>query len=233
MSAGLLAVTAVDAELAAVVRDLGPAGPCRVGPYDGVALRTAAGELVVVAGGVGMAAAAAAAATGLALLPGCAAVLCLGIAGGFDGRAAPGDVVVATEMVGADLGAWSPASPESPGGFLTLAELALGETVLPAGPGAAALAARAGGVAGPILTVAAVTGSDERAGELARRWGACAEAMEGFGVAVAARPYGRPVYEVRAISNACGRRDRAAWDVPGALDALSRASARLFAEELS
>jgi futalosine hydrolase len=222
----LLALTAVEAERAAVLRHLGRAADCAVGPYAGSAVDTRAGQVVAVTTGVGMAAAAAVTATAFALDDGYAAVVCLGIGGGFDGVASCGDVVVATELVAADLGARSAA------GFETLADLGIGETVLPAGPAARELAARLGGVAGVVLTVASVTGTDERATELTTRWAPVAEAMEGFGVAAAARPYGVAVYEVRAVSNRCGRRDRASWDLPRALDALSRASSLLFAEPL-
>lgn len=76
----------------------------------------------------------------------------------------------------------------------------------------------------PVLTVSTVTGTARRAAELAERHpGAAAEAMEGFGVAEAAAAYGVPVVELRAVSNAVGPRDRAAWRIGDALDALRRA----------
>jgi futalosine hydrolase len=79
-----------------------------------------------------------------------------------------------------------------------------------------------------VLTVSTVTGTAERAAELAARYpGAAAEAMEGFGVAEAARLHGVPVLEVRAVSNAVGPRDRAAWRVPQALTALSEAFGKI------
>lgn len=218
----LLVVTAVARERDAVLATvLGRPRRVTVGRHEALAADTRAGEVVVVAGGVGAAAAAAVTATALALDPSYGAVLSIGIGGGF-GEAHPGSVVVATEFVAADLGA------DSPDGFLPLAELGMGASTLPAGPGAAALATRVRGVAGPVLTVSTVTGTDERAAELAARWNPCAEAMEGFGVAVAAGPYGVPAYELRTISNRCGRRDRGAWNIKFALVALSYASARLF-----
>lgn len=73
----------------------------------------------------------------------------------------------------------------------------------------------------PVLTVSTVTGTAGRAAELAGRHpGAAAEAMEGFGVAEAAAAYGVPVVEIRAVSNAVGPRDRAAWRIGEALGAL-------------
>ena len=204
----ILAVVATPAEAAAVQRGV-----------DGSGLR-------VVVSGVG--AVRAAVATAAAVARGeCAAVVCLGIAGGFPGRAEPGDLVVADAVVAADLGV-----EEADGGFRPLDELDLGPTRLPARTGVAA-ALRAAGLAvrvGPVLTVSTVTGTPARAAELAARYAAAAEAMEGFGVAVAAGAL--PFAEVRAVSNAVGQRNRAAGDVPGALDVLSRASAVVGAEEL-
>ncbi|WP_461031047.1 phosphorylase family protein, partial [Streptomyces sparsus] len=60
-----------------------------------------------------------------------------------------------------------------------------------------------------------------------RHPGAVAEAMEGFGVAQAAAAQGVPVLEVRAVSNAVGPRDRAAWRIPDALDALAEAFGKI------
>jgi futalosine hydrolase len=59
--------------------------------------------------------------------------------------------------------------------------------------------------------------------------------MEGFGVAEAAAAHGVPAVEVRAVSNTVGPRDRAAWRIGEALDALRAAfeplSTRIFREE--
>ena len=67
-----------------------------------------------------------------------------------------------------------------------------------------------------------MTGTAARAAELAARHpGAVAEAMEGFGVAEAAAAHGLPVLEIRAVSNAVGPRDRAAWRIGEALAALT------------
>jgi futalosine hydrolase len=225
----ILVLTAVPAEADALLAGLpetGPAAisPTAVGPYPARRARTWAGEVVVLAGGVGPARAAACAGTAVPLeRPDL--VLCAGLAGGFAGRAGIGDVVVADAVVHADLGA------DSPSGFRSIADLGLGEAVIRL-PGSvvAAAAARTGAVVGPVLTVSTVTGTDARAAELARRHRPVAEAMEGAGVLAAALAHGVPFGEVRAVSNAVGRRDRASWDLPGALDALGRAFARLLAE---
>jgi futalosine hydrolase len=203
----VVVVTAVPAEADAVLAGIQPTESVAVGPYRGRWARTGAGDVIVLAGGVG--------------------VLSTGVAGGFAGRAGVGDVVVAAEIVHADLGA------ESPTGFLSIADLGLGEAVtrLPE-PLVAVVAARTGGVVGPVLTVSTVTGTEARAAELANRHRPAAEAMEGAGVLAAALAHGLPFGEVRAVSNVVGRRDRATWDLPLALDVLGRAFARLLAEPL-
>jgi futalosine hydrolase len=60
-----------------------------------------------------------------------------------------------------------------------------------------------------------------------------AEAMEGFGVAEAAARHGLPVLELRTVSNPVGPRDRAAWRIGEALEALERAFAALPYRELT
>ncbi|TGB06269.1 futalosine hydrolase, partial [Streptomyces palmae] len=172
--------------------------------------------------GVGPAAAAAGTATALATAALRQApyhlVVSAGIGGGF--RHAPlGSVVVADAIVVADLGA------ETPDGFLPVTELGFG-TVAHRPPTALAEAAAeaTGAVYGTVLTVSTVTGSAERAAALRTRHpGAAAEAMEGFGVAEAAAAHGLPALEVRTVSNPVGPRDRAAWRIGEALDALREA----------
>ena len=216
----LLVVTAVAIERDTVAegaaQEFGAAERLEIGPYE--ALRV--GPLTVLAGGVGPAAAAAATATLLSLAepegPGeYALVVSAGIGGGFAGCADVGDVVEATAIVAADLGAQSPA------GFLSIDDLGFGSTRVMAAP-----LGVVGALRGPILTVSTVTGTAERAVELGRK-GAFAEAMEGFGVAEAALRHGVPVGELRSISNAVGMRDRSSWDIPGALAALRRAGRAL------
>jgi futalosine hydrolase len=222
----ILVVTAVPAEADAVLAGMQPAEPAPVGPYRGRCAKTGAGEVVVLAGGVGPARAGACAGTAVAVeRPDL--VLSAGVAGGFAGRAGVGEIVVADSVVQADLGA------ESPAGFRSIADLGFGEAVirLPE-PVVALAAARTGGVVGPVLTVSTVTGTEARAAELSRLHRPVAEAMEGAGVLAAALAHAVPFAEVRAVSNVVGRRDRAAWDLPRAFDALGRAFARLLAEPL-
>ncbi|GGW53140.1 futalosine hydrolase [Streptomyces xantholiticus] len=210
----VLVVTAVAAEAAAVAGAGTAAGNALPGGY--VLTRTPAYDVLV--GGVGPAAAAAATATALAVAP-YDLVVSAGIGGGFAPHAGVGSLVVSDSVVAADLGA------ETPDGYLPVDELGFGRTVHASPPELSALIAKTLGAAhAPVLTVSTVTGTAARAAELAGRHPrAAAEAMEGFGVAEAAAAHGVPVVEIRAVSNAVGPRDRAAWRIGDALAALGDA----------
>jgi len=155
-------------------------------------------------------------------------VVSAGIGGGFPGSAEVGSLVVATEIVSADLGV------ETPEGFTSLDELGLGPTRIQIDANLvnsvteALLAARLPVRTGPVLTVSTVTGTAGSAAKLAARVpGATAEAMEGYGVALAAHYYDIPVLELRGISNLVGPRDRPAWRIEKALNVLKAASSVL------
>ncbi|NUS13634.1 MAG: futalosine hydrolase [Streptomyces sp.] len=150
-------------------------------------------------------------------------VVCAGIGGGFSPAAPVGSLAVAESIVAADLGV------RTADGFTPLAELGFGRGELrPPARLSRAVAAALGASYGPVLTVATVTGTAERAAELADRHpGAVAEGMEGFGIAEAADVAGVPVLEIRGISNAVGPRDRAAWRIGDALAALTAAFGKL------
>ncbi|MFG1673982.1 futalosine hydrolase [Micromonospora sp. NPDC049282] len=213
---GLLVVTAVPAEAEAV----------RAGLTDpSVTVRPV---------GVGPAVAAAATARLLALAEVAGrpyrAVVSAGIAGGFVGRVAVGGTVLADRSVAADLGA------ESPAGFIPVEELGMppellgvGRTV-PSDPTllVALRAALPAATVGTVLTVSTVTGAAASAAALADRHpDAVAEAMEGYGVAVAAALADVPFGELRTISNPIGPRDRDAWRMREAFAALTTAAAAL------
>ena len=151
-------------------------------------------------------------------------VVSTGIAGGFYDKAEVGSLVVADKIISADLGV------ETPEGFCSLDELALGCTNIEADVSLIEqvkeklLATDISFTIGPVLTVSTVTGTTDSAAKLAARVPrATAEAMEGFGVALAAKSHNLPVLEVRAISNIVGPRDRAAWRVNEALEVLETA----------
>ncbi|SIN31174.1 futalosine hydrolase [Micromonospora cremea] len=212
----LLVVTAVPAEADAV----------RAGLTDAT--------VTVAPVGVGPAVAGAATARLLALAEAAGrpyrAVVSAGVAGGFVGRVAVGDTVLGSASIAADLGA------ESPDGFIPVDELGMppallgGGSVVPADPRllAALRAALPSATTGPVLTVSTVTGTAASTEHLRRRHpGAVAEAMEGYGVAVAAAQAGVPFGELRTISNPIGPRDRDAWRLREALTALTTAASAL------
>ncbi|MDM5318102.1 futalosine hydrolase [Fictibacillus sp. b24] len=160
-------------------------------------------------------------------------VINMGIAGGFRGKAEVGSLVIADEIVSADLGA------ESPDGFITLDELGFGaSTRIKADSEMVMLlltSLKLSGAAvqlGNVLTLSTVTGTSDTTAELLRREpNAVAEAMEGYGVALAAQEFGKPVLEIRSISNPIGPRDRSAWRMKEAFDTLERVS-KVIAEVL-
>lgn len=227
-------VTAVAAELDAVARGLAAGAPDD-GPRRELTPRIsvrrlglgAHGTADLLAAGVGCAAAAAGTATALTAARSAGdpyhLVVSAGIAGGFPPGAPVGSVVVADEIVAADLGA------ETPEGFVPVTDLGFGTCRhLPPAALARAAADAAGAALGAVLTVSTVTGAAARAAELTGRHPtALAEAMEGFGVAEAAAAHGVPVIEVRAVSNPVGPRDRAVWRIGDALAALTKAFDRL------
>jgi futalosine hydrolase len=182
----LLVVTAVDAERDALLAGLSePAGRGQ--------FTANSPQATVVTVGVGPAAAAAGTARLLARAAATGhryrAVISAGIGGGFATRAGVGAIALATRSVAADLGA------DSPAGFLSLDELGFG-TVRYEVHTALLVALRYAlpeAVAGPVLTVSTGTGTSAGTTEITRRYpDAVAEAMEGFGIAVAAAGAGVP-----------------------------------------
>ncbi|MFN7251450.1 MAG: futalosine hydrolase [Anaerobacillus sp.] len=155
-------------------------------------------------------------------------VISAGIGGGFQNRAEVGSIVVATEIIAADLGA------ESSDGFSSIEQLGFGTSRISVDNELVKKVAKALDQAdlstytGPILTLSTVTGTSEKAEELAARIpGATVEAMEGFGVALAAKEMGIPTLEIRTISNPVGPRNKASWKIKEALSALEKVSSVL------
>ncbi|MFF2698514.1 futalosine hydrolase [Streptomyces cyaneofuscatus] len=214
----VLVVTAVPVERDAVTRAFG--GTPEVLAVPGAELHRS-GAFDVLAGGAGPAAAAAAAAFALASSAShpYGLVVSAGIGGGFAPAAPLGSLVVASDIVAADLGA------ETPDGFLPVTALGFGrDRFVPPPALVREVAAATGAAPGPVLTVSTVTGTAARtAALLTAHPGALAEAMEGFGVAEAAERAGVPVLELRAVSNTVGPRDRDAWRIGDALAALTEA----------
>ncbi|WP_416148410.1 futalosine hydrolase [Salipaludibacillus sp. HK11] len=156
-------------------------------------------------------------------------VINMGIAGGFPNVANIGDVVVASEVVAADLGA------ESPEGFKPIEQLGFGKSHFECDNKLAKELINkidqqtdVKAHLGTILTRSTVTGTVETMEQLQKQVpGAAAEAMEGFGVATAAQLARIPFFEIRAISNPVGPRDRGAWKINEALVSLTKVSAIL------
>jgi futalosine hydrolase len=79
------------------------------------------------------------------------------------------------------------------------------------------------GRAAPIATVGTCSGTDAMATLVQERTGCICEAMEGAAVVHAANRLSAPAIEIRAISNTTGNRDTQNWDIPTALENLSKA----------
>lgn len=176
-------------------------------------------EIDVLVSGVGPAASAAA--TGRALGANSQmgraydVVVNAGICGAFAGRAKIGDVLIATDAVAAELGV---ALPDR---FQPIDEIGFGSNRIGCNT---VLTVQMEGVRGEILTLSSITGSPERAAELASAYpAAVGEAMEGFGVATAAQQAGLPFAEIRAVSNVVGDRNVAGWDWSAASKSLTNA----------
>ena len=159
------------------------------------------------------------------------------------GGAVTGDLVLATEEIYADTGS------SSPSGWISARELGLpiahvagyeaGNTfvlderlvevalaTLAAAAGEAGGPARLAGrrvVAGPCVTVSRISGLQSEGEELARRWGAVAESMEGAAAAHVCALYGVPFLEIRGISNMVVDRERSSWKVEEAVAAAGEA----------
>lgn len=178
--------------------------------------------------GVGMVATAARCARALATARYDAA-LNLGICGSFNPALPPPSVVHVTSEAIPELGA------EDGSCFLSIADLGLlgpdefpwrgGRLVNsapPAWPGLAALPSVSG------ITVNTVHGED---GSIARVVARCApdvESMEGAAFMYACLVAGVPFAQIRAVSNRVERRNRAAWDLPGAIARLNDTAAGLL-----
>lgn len=181
--------------------------------------------------GVGMARAAMNLTRGLLLGPPPALLVSFGVCGAYPLRLfaaaslSVGDVCVVTHDSFGDEGV------DTETGFVSASTLGLyGETTFAA---PAELVARvAGALALPCVrgaTVATCCGTDARASAVAARTGAAVETMEGAAVALVCARFGVPWLQVRAVSNHCGDRQRAGFDLARALDALAAVMPRVVA----
>lgn len=82
---------------------------------------------------------------------------------------------------------------------------------------------------GRFATLDAVTADVERGAAMQRRFDVSIESMEGAAAAAVAARLGVPLAELRAVSNLVGERDRALWDLRGAIHAATAAAAAALA----
>jgi len=173
--------------------------------------------------GVGKVNAAATLAAYLEIHPEVERVLLVGIAGAYPGSGLkPGDLALAGEEIQADLGTEAGLEPL---GFPAV-EVA-GQRYFNHFPAdtiwTAELLTRWGLEPRTFLTRDRVSETREEAAELARRWRATVENMEGAAVAQTAILFGVAWAELRAVSNEAGVRDKNGWDFDGALASLAGA----------
>ncbi|TBH21713.1 futalosine hydrolase [Thermus thermamylovorans] len=149
--------------------------------------------------------------------------LLFGLAGAYPGSGlGVGEAVLVGEEVEADLGLRGGLEPL---GFPAL--VLQGKPFynrFPLDPGLTGELAQALGLKVAVgLTRDLVSESPEEAEALARRWGAQVESMEGAAFARACLALGVRGAELRAISNPAGVRDKGAWRVREAVEALEEA----------
>lgn len=168
----------------------------------------------LLATGIGCVEAAAATARRLAASkPEC--VVNAGIAGAFAGRAQIGDAFAVETDHFAELGLEGGLPvPSLPGGARLVVQADSDPLLLDR-------ARRAGARIGNAITVSTITGTHERAGDLAARFEAELEAMEGFAVLRCAAIAGIPAIELRGVSNVVGPREESGWDFDAGARAVS------------
>lgn len=145
-----------------------------------------------------------------------------GICGSFSNRYTPGTLVNVVEDCFADFGA------ENQGSFLKASEIGLlapeefpfEDGFLKNSPGSFSHhLKRLPSVRG--ITVMKVTGTEESASRWKELYQGDVESMEGAGFFYVCRMENTTFAQIRAISNEVGKRNRASWNIPAALNALT------------
>jgi futalosine hydrolase len=160
-------------------------------------------------------------------------VLCFGVGGAYaDAGLELGEVALASSAIYADEGVLAPDGWMGTDGIgIPLAEhggrrwfnhFDSDPEVLAAVSGAMESAGITPRV-GPFLTVSTCSGTTSRGSELAARWGALCEGMEGAALAHVAALYDVPFLELRAVSNQVVDRDLGGWRLAQAATAAQRA----------
>ncbi len=149
---------------------------------------------------------------------------CFGLAGSYGPELQVGDLCLLGSDQLADEGA------QSEQGFISLADMQLGNT----GPFVmdAQWSQRLASMLGDLplvhgATVSTCSATDALALERAQRSGAQVESMEGAAVALTCQLHGIPLVQLRCISNRTGDRDKAGWDLQGAVAKLQQAVLQL------
>lgn len=78
------------------------------------------------------------------------------------------------------------------------------------------------------VTVQTVTGDPAKVEDMYRRFTPGIESMEGAAFYFVALQEGIPCVEIRTVSNLVGERDRSKWDIPAALDTLTKCCKELM-----
>lgn len=161
------------------------------------------------------------------------AVVGFGVAGAYPGSTLRiGDAAIATSEVYADEGVSTPdgwTSTESIGiplatvGGVDLFNAFPVDPELVATARAALSAAGIPALAGTFATVSCCSGTEARGREIADRFGAVCESMEGAAYAHVAALYATPFLEVRGVSNAVEDRDLTRWRLDQAAEAAAAA----------
>jgi futalosine hydrolase len=228
----LVLICSVALEAEPVLRRMQQSRPCAVGRKMGAAGRLAGVPVLVLAAGMGKVNAA----------HGLTAVLerhpARGVVGFGVGGAYPGSGLSVGELALAESEIYGDEGVEAPQGWISTEGIGIplveregrrtfNEFRLDAARvRAAERALTAAGTpprAGPFVTVSTCSGTARRGAELAARFGAICESMEGAAFAHVAALYGAPLLEVRGISNAVEDRDLSRWDLSAAAEAAAGA----------
>lgn len=232
-AAPVVLVAAVELELAPLRPWLAAAAPATIGRKPATRARLDGLPVVLLACGMGKTNAAQALTALLEREP-VRAVLNLGVGGAFPGAGlAVGDVALADAEIYADEGV------ETPAGWISTEEIGIPllETAacrrfnaFPLDGARVERAARrlteAGHAVrvGPFVTVSCCSGTARRGAELAARFGALCESMEGAALAHVCALYDVPFLELRGISNLVEDRDLSRWRLRAAAEAAARAA---------
>jgi futalosine hydrolase len=226
-------IAAVELELQPLLRQLHSPRPLMVGRKPATVGSLAGAEVVLIPGGMGKANAAQAL---TALLEGhpVRGIVNLGVGGAYPGSGLEvGGVALATEEIYGDEGV------QAPTGWISTEGIGIPLLETPSArhfnrfPLAAELVADAHRrlveadfrvVAGPFVTVSCCSGTARRGVQIAARFGAVCESMEGAALAHVAALYGVPFLAVRGISNAVEDRDLSRWRLRDAVEAACAAA---------